>query len=173
MFESFKEESFSPLVSSQKPFGFRTFVTGHPSKKMGDVKLYANKSIGYVSKDEILQNLGWVDKYKIYTTRAYGAGEDFPHQILNTPIESMIRPRADCSESTHSGCFVKFSIKTALASSSSNALSLLISRQALRNVLGRSGYEYRNPCRAHSFHNKRTKLRLPNPHLHGISHNHP
>lgn len=27
-----------------------------------------------------------IDQYKIYITRAYGAGEDFPHQILNKPI---------------------------------------------------------------------------------------
>ena len=81
-----KEKSFATLVSSQKPFGFRTFVTGRTSKKEGDVKLYANKSIGYVSRDEITQNIEWVDKYKVLVTRAYGAGEDFPHQILNSPL---------------------------------------------------------------------------------------
>lgn len=84
--QGLKEKSFAPLVSSQKPFGFRTFVTGHSKKNKGDIKLYANKSVGYVAKDEILQNISWVSKFKVYVTRAYGAGEDFPHQILNIPI---------------------------------------------------------------------------------------
>ena len=73
-------------MSSQKPFGFRTFVTGKSKAFEGAVKLYANKSLGYVSRSEISQNIAWVDKYKIFISRAYGAGEDFPHQILNTPF---------------------------------------------------------------------------------------
>lgn len=80
------ESSFASLVSSQKPFGFRTFVTGKSKAFEGAVKLYANKSLGYVSRSEISQNIAWVDKYKIFISRAYGAGEDFPHQILNTPF---------------------------------------------------------------------------------------
>lgn len=82
----FNEKSFAPLVSSQKPFGFRTFVTGKQQYFDGAIKLYANKSIGYVSRDEITQNISWIDKYKVFITRAYGAGEDFPHQILNMPF---------------------------------------------------------------------------------------
>lgn len=92
------EKSFAPLVSSQKPFGFRTFVTGHSTKNKGDIKLYANKSVGYVAKDEILQNLSWVSKFKVYVTRAYGAGEDFPHQILNVPI---LGDRETCCTETY------------------------------------------------------------------------
>lgn len=79
-------ESFSEIVSAQKPFGFRTFVEGSARCFDGAVKLYANKHIGYVSRREITQNIGWVDMYKIFITRSYGAGEDFPHQILNKPI---------------------------------------------------------------------------------------
>ena len=80
------EKSFAPLVSSQKPFGFRTFVTGAPKIFEGAIKLYANKSVGYVSRSEITQNNEWIDKYKVFISRAYGAGEDFPHQILNNPF---------------------------------------------------------------------------------------
>ena len=93
---SLKEKTFASLVSSQKPFGFRTFVTGRNSKKDGDVKLYANKSIGYVSKEEILQNKEWVNKYKVFITMAYGAGEDFPHQIINIPFIG--EPNSCCTE---------------------------------------------------------------------------
>ena len=77
---------FSDLVSTQKPFGFRTFFSGKSQPFEGCVTLFANKKIGYVSRSEILQNQEWVDKYKLYISMAYGAGEDFPHQIINKPF---------------------------------------------------------------------------------------
>ena len=92
----FKEESFTNLVSSQKPFGFRTFVSGKLKHFDGAVKLYANKSIGYVERREISQNISWVDKYKVLITMAYGAGEDFPHQIINVPF--IAEPNTCCTE---------------------------------------------------------------------------
>ena len=69
-----------------KPFGLRTYVQGKKDTFPGAVKLYANKSIGWIQKSEITVNQHWVDKYKILISRAYGAGEDFPHQILNKPV---------------------------------------------------------------------------------------
>lgn len=94
--QSFKEPAMDSQVSSQKPFGFRTFVKGEEKPFAGAVKLYANKSEGYVARDEITQNISWVDEYKIYITRAYGAGEDFPHQILNKPF--LGGPNTCCTE---------------------------------------------------------------------------
>ena len=94
--QKFKEESFTNLVSSQKPFGFRTFVSGKLKHFDGAVKLYANKSIGYVERREISQNISWVDKYKVLITMAYGAGEDFPHQIINVPF--IAEPNTCCTE---------------------------------------------------------------------------
>ena len=60
----FKESSFANHVSTQKPFGFRTFFTGNTNQSKDNVILYTNKNIGYVSRDEIQQNLPWVDKHK-------------------------------------------------------------------------------------------------------------
>ena len=94
--QKLNEKSFAPYVSSQKPFGFRTFVTGKPKSFDGAVKLYANKSCGYVSRSEITQNISWVDKYKVLITMAYGAGEDFPHQIINIPF--LAEPNTCCTE---------------------------------------------------------------------------
>ncbi|QEN04765.1 restriction endonuclease [Thiospirochaeta perfilievii] len=83
----FKEESFSKLVSARKPFGFSTtFKDFNENLFTGGIKIYANKKIGYVTKDKITQNYLWVDQYKIYISMAYGAGEDYPHQILNKPF---------------------------------------------------------------------------------------
>lgn len=94
--KSRKESTFNKQVSTQKPFGFRTFVKGEEAEFEGAVKLYANKSIGFVAKNEISQNIAWVDQYKVLITRAYGAGEDFPHQILNIPFVS--EPNSCCTE---------------------------------------------------------------------------
>ena len=94
--QAFNEPTMSNQVSSQKPFGFRTFVKGRETALPGDVKLYANKSVGHVHRIEITQNISWVDKYKVYITMAYGAGEDFPHQIINKPF--LGEPNSCCTE---------------------------------------------------------------------------
>lgn len=94
--QSFNEPTINKEVSSQKPFGLRTYVKGKEQPFEGAIKLYANKSIGYISRKEITQNEQWIDEYKIYITRAYGAGEDFPHQIINTPI--LGNPNTCCTE---------------------------------------------------------------------------
>ncbi len=91
-----KETSFSKQVSTQKPFGLRTFFKGKSKPFQGSIKLYANKSIGYVKEEEITQNKSWIDKHKVYITMAYGAGEDFPHQILNKPFYG--EPNSCCTE---------------------------------------------------------------------------
>lgn len=84
--QSQQEDSFMVYVSSQKPFGLRTYIHGKESYFDGSVKLYANKSVEYISPAEIEQNTSWVKMHKVFITRSYGAGEDFPHQILNKPI---------------------------------------------------------------------------------------
>lgn len=85
--QSKKEKSFAELVSSRKPFGFASDFRDFADKFFeNSVKIYANKSIGYINKDKVKQNQQWVEKYKIYISFAYGAGEDFPHQILNKPF---------------------------------------------------------------------------------------
>ena len=94
--QKFGEEPFSKQVSSRKPFGFKTLVKSKKEPFNGAVKLYANKGEGYVCRDEITQNTEWIDQYKIYISRAYGAGEDFPHQILNKPF--LGNPNTCCSE---------------------------------------------------------------------------
>lgn len=79
-------KKFNTVVSTQKPFGFRTYFEGKNQKFNNSVMLYGNKKISFVERCEIKQHLDWVDKYKIYITMAYGAGEDFPHQIINKPF---------------------------------------------------------------------------------------
>ncbi|OOS07389.1 site-specific DNA-methyltransferase (adenine-specific) [Moraxella cuniculi DSM 21768] len=96
---AFKEDSFSELVSSRKPFGLATNVKGNPNSytdTKDNIILYQNGGKGYVKRSSILLNHQWIDKHKVYIGRAYGAGEGFPHQILNKPIYGA--PKTCCTE---------------------------------------------------------------------------
>ena len=63
--KSFNEDSFAGIVSHDKPFGFRTYIQGIPERQsISDVKLYAQKNIGYVGRDEIMRNEDAIDRYK-------------------------------------------------------------------------------------------------------------
>jgi site-specific DNA-methyltransferase (adenine-specific) len=90
------EPSFAEYVSTQKPFGLRTFYQGKQKQFDGAIKIYTNRKSGYIKPDEITINQGWIKKHKIYITMAYGAGEDFPHQILNKPFYG--EPDSCCTE---------------------------------------------------------------------------
>lgn len=81
-----KEGSFSKLVSTQKPFGLRTYFRGKSTPFTGCLTLYTNDEINFIEKEIIVQNSGWVNSHKVFISMAYGAGEDFPHQIINKPF---------------------------------------------------------------------------------------
>ena len=94
-----QEESFSTLVSAQTPFGIiSSFRQYGQSKFIGSVKLYVAKGYGYVDKSHISKNPELVHAHKIYITKSYGAGEGFPHQILNKPF---IGDTASCCTQTY------------------------------------------------------------------------
>ncbi len=58
--------------------------------------IYANKHIGYVKRTDVTLNSSWLSKWKVYISAAYGAGENFPHQILGKPI--LGAPDSCCTE---------------------------------------------------------------------------
>ncbi|MFZ7171727.1 Eco57I restriction-modification methylase domain-containing protein [Avibacterium volantium] len=93
----FCEPSFSSLVSSRKPFGLPTNFSKFSKQPFSNaIKIYANKNVGYIKSDAVLKNSEWIMKYKIFITKAYGAGETFPHQILNKPF--IADPPSCCTE---------------------------------------------------------------------------
>lgn len=77
---------FSELVSSRKPFGLPTNVQVHENYEDDDIILYVQGKVGYYSRSQIIRNDEWIEQNKIYMTKAYNAGDDFPHQILNRPL---------------------------------------------------------------------------------------
>ena len=89
-----KEKTIDNQISSQKPFGLRTFFKGSKNNTNNSIKVYANKSIGYVKPEEIIQNNSWVSKHKVILPRAIGTGDS--KSDLIKPIYS--EPGSCCTE---------------------------------------------------------------------------
>lgn len=83
-----KETSFIEMVSVRRPYGLSsTFSDFSKNNSHEGIKIYGNKTYGYLDKKFILpQNTESVDKYKVFISFGYGAGEGFPHQIINKPF---------------------------------------------------------------------------------------
>ena len=98
--QQFHEKSFSDLVSTQKPFGLRTYEIGSAYSKVNTIKLFSNKNVqkqaGFVSVSQITNNQTWVEKYKVYVSSAYGERGDFPYLVIGKPFIG--EPMTCCSE---------------------------------------------------------------------------
>jgi site-specific DNA-methyltransferase (adenine-specific) len=82
-----KEKSFSDLVSVQTPFGFVSSFRNFKKQEFeNSVKIFAQNTVGYVDRKLIQKNIELVDKEKIFISKSYNAGENFPHQIINKPF---------------------------------------------------------------------------------------
>lgn len=81
-----KEHTFDCIVSSRKPFGLPTNIESHCCKESEDIVIYQRGGTAFIKRSRIERNKEWVSKFKIYISKAYNAGDDFPHQILNKPI---------------------------------------------------------------------------------------
>ena len=104
-----KEGSFANLISNNDPFGFDTREE-HSARRVrlefslvpkeDDVQIYyfqwQSKGIGHVSMNEIKQGTELVNCHKIFVSKAYGAGDNYPHQIINIPF--YVAPRSCCTE---------------------------------------------------------------------------
>lgn len=108
--QNLKEQSFADIISANDPFGFDVRVDGsnkrvkpkYKKEPFNDsVQFYyygwQRDGIGYIDKSQIRKNLAWVKDYKVYISKAYGAGETFPHQIVNIPL--LGEPNSCCTES--------------------------------------------------------------------------
>ncbi len=91
-----QEPTIDSMVSSQRPFGLRTFVHGNARASQRTVQLYERGGVGFISATEIEKNQSWVSKYKVFISAAYNAGDSYPHQILGKPI--LGGPGSACTE---------------------------------------------------------------------------
>jgi hypothetical protein len=88
------EKTMDNIISSQKPFGLRTYILGLPTYFEGSIKLYANKSIGYIKEEEVVQNKQWISLHKVLVPAAIGSGDSKTDNIK--PLYS--EPGSCCTE---------------------------------------------------------------------------
>jgi hypothetical protein len=84
-----ESKRFDRLVSARKPFGLETTFKGKTAKRAGDLTIYQNGGIGYVSRDSVSTGAQYIDKWKVYTGRAApgtGNKDTYPHRIISTPF---------------------------------------------------------------------------------------
>ena len=93
------EPTLDARVSSQKPFGLRTFFHGKPDpKRLKDpVKLFGSKKVSWVNRSEIPANAAWIDKWKVLMTRVQGTSAAVETKFLSKPI--IAEPGTACTES--------------------------------------------------------------------------
>lgn len=96
-------QSFSSYISSRKPFGLEGNFTKSinfrsNSQGLTDPLLCYGKGmkIGYIERDDIKNNIDWIDKYKVYTPRANNIGTELNDDNLNTFVGE---PKTICTES--------------------------------------------------------------------------
>ncbi len=89
-------QSLATRVSSQKPFGLRTYE--EPSGR-GTILLFANKKQGLIEKRAIPKGHDLIDKWKVLLSMGYGEGgetREYPRKILGRPI--VAGPKSACTE---------------------------------------------------------------------------
>lgn len=107
--KQFAEPSFIQLVSANDPFGFdvREENSYRRIKPVFELKPFNQSAIlyyygwqkkgkGYVDYKYVRKGKEFIGKWKVFISRAYGAGEDYPHQIINKPFVG--EPNSVCTE---------------------------------------------------------------------------
>lgn len=94
-----KEPTLDARVSSQKPFGLRTYFHGKPDSRRlkKPVKLFGSQKISWVERSEIPANAPWIDKWKVLITRVQGTSAAVETKFLSKPI--VAEPGTACTES--------------------------------------------------------------------------
>lgn len=93
------ESTLDGRVSSQKPFGLRTFFHGKTTREglKKPVKLFGSQKISYVERSEIPTNTEWIDRWKVFMTRVQGTSAAVETKFLSKPI--VAEPGTACTES--------------------------------------------------------------------------
>jgi site-specific DNA-methyltransferase (adenine-specific) len=92
------EAVLSARVSSQKPFGLRTFFHGAPTPAgLADpIKLYGSQQVSWIERAAVPQNSDWIDKWKVLVTSIQGTSAAVERIFLGKPIVS--GPGEACTE---------------------------------------------------------------------------
>ena len=91
-----ENKKFSRLVSSLRPFGFRTYFQGKAKSNKGDLKVFQNGGVGFTPRKEVEVGIDLIDCWKVFIPRAGSGSDAFPHPILGRPFVGA--PGEICSE---------------------------------------------------------------------------
>jgi hypothetical protein len=91
-------EYYDVHVSSQKPFGLRTYVV---PTKTGDIQLRYNKGIGPFKRDKVTAGVEWIDKWKVimsYLTYDHAGRTDKEGKRRIFSTMEILPPKTVCTE---------------------------------------------------------------------------
>jgi site-specific DNA-methyltransferase (adenine-specific) len=94
-----KEPTLEARVSSQKPFGLRTFFHGKESSRgiSDPVQLFGSRKVSWVDRSEIPSKVEWINEWKVLMTRVQGTSAAVETKFLSKPI--VAGPGTACTES--------------------------------------------------------------------------
>lgn len=99
LLEKVIERKYKPLrnkVSTQKPFGLRTYEKPSGS---GNVMLFAKGTKGLIEQEKITRGTEMLESWKVFLSMGYGEGgetREYPRMILGKPI--VAPPSSACTE---------------------------------------------------------------------------
>jgi site-specific DNA-methyltransferase (adenine-specific) len=85
-FELPEGKQFMGLVSSIGAFGLDTTFRGRDERQAGDVLVYRNGGVGYISRKELTKETDAISWWKVFIPRAGSGSDAFPHSILGKPF---------------------------------------------------------------------------------------
>ena len=94
--QNFNEPSFDCKVSARQPFGITTTFKGSKTPSVNDIKIYERGGVCFAPKNKVVRNSAWISQHKVLISKAYNAGDAFPHQVINKPFYS--EPGSACTE---------------------------------------------------------------------------
>ena len=71
------------VISARKPFGD---IVPSNNKTTDSLLVYAYPQNGYINRISVSQSTEWIDKYKVFVTKAYGERGDFPYFVIGKPF---------------------------------------------------------------------------------------
>jgi len=94
---STKQVTFNTIVSNRNPFGFSANFKKYKNYSFtNSVKIYVRGGFGFVDKSLVVSNRDLITSHKIFISKAYNAGDNYPHQIINLPFYG--EPNSVCTE---------------------------------------------------------------------------
>ena len=96
--QAIDNSSIVDIISARKPFGIDPKTKILKEKSNGYVKVYAYPDNGFISREKVTQNDGWIDEYKVMIAKAYGERGDFPYLMLGKPF---VAEKGTCCTETY------------------------------------------------------------------------